>query len=101
MEFSIDQIAFFFKSIEKALKIAVEVVCNTFFFHFCLHYKQLINGNAIASDDLQEVKWFEVIKLDEMIAHGIIAEEHKPLVELLQKKLIKNETKFFTQNFEL
>lgn len=61
----------------------------------------LVYGHAIASDDLQEVKWFEVNKLDEMIAHGIIAEEHEPLIELLQKKLIKNETRFITQKFEL
>lgn len=61
----------------------------------------LVYGHAIASDDLQEVKWFEVSKLDEVITNKMLAKEHQTLIALLQNKLVKKETKLITQNFEL
>jgi len=61
----------------------------------------LIYGQAAANDDLQEVKWFEVKKVSEMVASGSIVREHQLLIDLLEKKLFKNETKFISQNFDL
>jgi bifunctional NMN adenylyltransferase/nudix hydrolase len=60
----------------------------------------LVYGHAMANDDLQEVKWFEVKKLDEMIANGIVAKEHQALLELLEEKWIKK-TQLLTQNFDV
>jgi bifunctional NMN adenylyltransferase/nudix hydrolase len=59
----------------------------------------LVYGHATANDDLQEVKWFEVKKLNEMVANDMIAKEHHVLIELLQKKWIAKEIKLITQNF--
>jgi bifunctional NMN adenylyltransferase/nudix hydrolase len=61
----------------------------------------LVYGHVTANDDLQEVKWFEVKKLGEMVANNMIAREHQGLIELLRTKWITKETKLFTQNFDV
>lgn len=43
----------------------------------------LLFGNPRAGDDLERVEWFDVSRLEEMIARGEIAAEHHILIRLL------------------
>lgn len=48
---------------------------------------ELIFGNPQASDDLEEVGWFSVNDLQQMLADGKITEEHEILIKLLLNNL--------------
>jgi bifunctional NMN adenylyltransferase/nudix hydrolase len=51
-----------------------------------------IFGNPAASDDIDDLKWFDVKKLIETEGYQLV-EEHKPLLELLKRYIEKKEKK--------
>jgi bifunctional NMN adenylyltransferase/nudix hydrolase len=52
----------------------------------CLFSTDFVNGNPMGSDDIAEVKWFELNDVASMIAQQLTAEEHGPQLNLLLER---------------